>query len=83
MTPENKNSGYITFSFRPTLMIRKYETLKYNVGLNIGFSAVNRDPFQVDYAYFNRANTETVRPIHEANEAASLIFVGIIFGIKF
>ncbi len=84
LEPEDENNtGYFTFSFRPTLMIRKFETLKYNIGLNIGFSAVDNDPFPIGFSYFDAPSGASRRPIHNANEATSSIFVGIIFGIKF
>lgn len=80
---KSDNSGYLTFSFRPTVMIKKFESLRYNIGLNVSYRGVNNDPFQLDYSYFNGGNTENRKPVHDADEAKSRIFAGLIFGIKF
>ncbi len=79
---DSDKAGYFTFSFRPTVMIRKYQVMKYNIGLNFSFYNVENDPSQIDYNYFNAARTNEVKPLHDFDEAGSRIYAGIVFGLK-
>jgi hypothetical protein len=80
---DSDKEGYFTFSFRPSLMIKKFEKLKYNLGINLSYFALNNDPFQIDYPYFDAATAGEARSIHGIDEAESRIFAGIVFGITF
>ncbi|NEN23559.1 hypothetical protein G3O08_08600 [Cryomorpha ignava] len=80
---DSNGDGYFTISLRPTFMIRKYEALKYNIGLNIGYSIIGNETYSIDQSYFNASQDKPVKPLHDLDEASGHIYGGIVFGVKF
>lgn len=80
---DSNGDGYFTFSFRPTFMIKKYEVLKYNIGLNISYTTVSNDIYNIDQSYFNAPSDAPIKPLHDLDEASGHIYGGIVFGVKF
>jgi|SRR5690554_154962 len=80
---DSNKKGYFTFSFRPTIMIKKYEVLKYNIGLNIGYSTMANETYNINQSYFNALQDAPIKPLHDLDEAAGHIYGGVVFGVKF
>ena len=80
---DSSGDGYFTFSFRPTFMIRKFEVLKYNIGLNISYITLSNDAYNIDQSYFNAPSDAPIKPLHDLDEAVGHIYGGLVFGVKF
>lgn len=80
---DSNKSGYFTFSFRPTVMIKKHEVLKFNIGLNIGYTTMGNETYNINQTYFNASQDAPISPLHDMDEASGHIYGGVVFGVKF
>jgi len=76
-------TSYFTFSLRPTIFIRKYEELKYQIGLNASIAFLpepsNTD---LDYNYFDPDSGNELPSIVESDLNTTPFYLGLVFGIN-
>jgi hypothetical protein len=74
--------GYLSFSFRPSIFIKKFDKIKYNIGLNFSYAAISYSTFTIDEMYFDNSRSTTASPLYEADQSTGHFFAGVFFGIK-
>lgn len=79
---EGTTLGYISLSFRPSIFIKKFDKIKYNVGLNFSYVGMAYNGFRIDETYFDGSQSSPGIPLHEADQQSGHFFAGVFFGIK-
>lgn len=78
-----ETSGFLTFSFRPSLFIRSYEKIKYQIGLNISYLLLPESSTEVfTEAQFDPDSGIELSSINESDQNNTPLFIGILLGLR-